>query len=365
MREEFLANQLFEGISPESLTALDIMAETLEFDRGETIFREGVPGSSLYLVGTGTVRIWKGGAEEPETLKIIGPGQFIGEMAVIDGQARSASATAESPCLLGRIDASGFERLATVSPHITRNFVRTLVERLRATDDLLVRNLLIADRTSMIGRMTRSIVHDLRNPVQNILLAADFIAGHDESDALRQVSVLLEKSANRMVRMLQELLDFSGGKASLALTTQPLTKLVEALEEEVLQRLENKGITVLKQIRYEGPLRADHERLLRVLVNMIRNSDEAMATPGTLTLDIERNNDALIFGIADTGKGIPEASLAKIFEPFFTEGKANGTGIGMSMARSLIESHGGTITVSSQVGVGTTFTITLPLGGPP
>jgi signal transduction histidine kinase len=364
MREEYHTNLLFDGISPESLAASDLEPEPLEFEPGEVIFREGDPGSCFYLIAGGTVRISKGEGEESETLDVAGVNQFFGEMAVIDGQPRSATATAEEACRLGKIDTVGFEQLATASPHITRNFVRALVQRLRATDNRLVASILHADRTSMIGKMTRSIVHDLRNPAQNVLLAADFVADHDDSDELQHVSRLLEKSANRMIRMLQELLDFSKGTPELVFGTHSATKLATDLEEEVLERLSNKGIEVVKHFDYEGEFRADYERLLRVLINMIRNADEAMHTGGRLTVTIATSSENLNLeiGIADTGKGIPEDSLEKIFQPFFTEGKVDGTGIGMSMAKKLVESHGGTIAVTSKVGTGTTFTVTLPLG---
>jgi signal transduction histidine kinase len=158
-------------------------------------------------------------------------------------------------------------------------------------------------------------------------------------------------------------LDFSKGKSQLDIGTHSATDLAAALEDEVLRRLANKGIEVEANLHYDGEFRADYERLLRVLINMIRNADEAMPRGGSLTLTIATDTagENLVIEIADTGKGIPEESLAKIFEPFFTEGKTDGTGIGMSMAKSLIESHGGTISVESEVGVGTSFKVTIPL----
>ena len=101
--------------------------------------------------------------------------------------------------------------------------------------------------------------------------------------------------------------------------------------------------------------------MLRVLINIIRNADEAMRGGGRITLGVSEADGNLLIEITDTGKGIPEESLAKIFEPFFSEGKSDGTGLGMSMAKKLIESHGGTISISSEVGTGTTFHVSLPL----
>ena len=109
MKEEYHSNQLFDGIDRDCLDALDLEPAPLEFQPGEVIFREGEPGSSFYLITEGTVRISKGDGEESETLGLIGAGDFIGEMAVIDGKLRSAAATAEGTCRLGEIDTDGFE----------------------------------------------------------------------------------------------------------------------------------------------------------------------------------------------------------------------------------------------------------------
>ena len=252
MREEFQSNQLFEGIGRECIDALELEPELLEFERGEVIFREGETGSSFYLIAEGMVRISKGDGENSETLDLIGADRFVGEMAVIDGQPRSATATAAERCRLGRIDSGGFDRLVTASPQITRNFGNTLVQRLRSTGDRLAETLLHADRTSTIGKMTRSIVHDLRNPAQNVLLAADYFAEYDDSDELKHVSDLLVKSANRMMRMLQELLDFSKGKPELTWGTHSAAELGAALDEEILRRLRNKGVQVQQNVLYEG-----------------------------------------------------------------------------------------------------------------
>ena len=362
MREEFYNNQLFEGIEREQLIALELEPEAIVLEPGEILFSEGAPGDAFYVIAQGTIRISKGEGDDSELLNHVRAGEFFGEMAVIDGQPRSATASAEDRCLLGKIGSDSFDRLATASSQVTRNFVRTLVRRLRTTDDLLIHSLLLAERTSLIGKMTNSIVHDLRNPVQNILMAVDFLITF-ESDELRHVAALLEKSANRMARMLQELLDFSKGRPDIVWSTHTAKQLATALDEEILTRLAGKGIEVKSNIQYEGEFRCDFERLLRVLINIIRNADEAMDGSGSLTLTISRDGDNMLVQIADTGKGIPEKSLAKIFEPFFSEGKADGTGIGMSMAKKLVESHGGEISVTSEVGVGTTFHVLLPLAG--
>ena len=118
MREEHHSNQRFDGIAGDELDALALEPTPHEFQPGDVIFREGEPGSSFYLIAEGTVRISKGEGEDAETLDLIEAGQVFGEMAVIDGKPRSASAIAETACRLGEIDTAGFEHLRQLNGHI-------------------------------------------------------------------------------------------------------------------------------------------------------------------------------------------------------------------------------------------------------
>lgn len=118
---------------------------------------------------------------------------------------------------------------------------------------------------------------------------------------------------------------------------------------------------LIREIGCCGELRVDVGRFTRVLLNLIKNSVEAMPKGGALRLGLEQIHDIALFRVSDTGSGIPEELLPKIFEPFVTYGKSKGTGLGMPIVKSVVESHGGTIAIRSKVGVGTTVEITLPI----
>jgi signal transduction histidine kinase len=98
-----------------------------------------------------------------------------------------------------------------------------------------------------------------------------------------------------------------------------------------------------------------------LLFNLVKNSREAMPTGGKLLLRVRAVGDLAEFLIADTGSGIPEDVLSRIFDPFFTHGKSEGTGLGMAIAKSVVEAHGGTIQVKSEVGKGTMCSARLPI----
>jgi signal transduction histidine kinase len=116
------------------------------------------------------------------------------------------------------------------------------------------------------------------------------------------------------------------------------------------------------ELHYEGPIRADRHRLLRVFNNLTRNACEAMSKSDEkrVTLAVKPNGSALRWEISDTGCGIPAELLPRIFEPFVTHGKSSGTGLGLAIAKAVVEAHQGTISVQSS-DRGTTFTLDLPI----
>ena len=107
------------------------------------------------------------------------------------------------------------------------------------------------------------------------------------------------------------------------------------------------------------PVRADRDQMVQVLLNLVRNAEEAMRGGGTLRLAAHRDGDAVLIQVSDTGPGIAEGDLAHVFEPYFTT-KESGTGLGLAIAERIVREHGGRLEVASRPGAGATFTIRLP-----
>src|SRR5687768_2491735 len=126
-------NRLFVGIPTELISDIGSDIDLMKYDPDDVVFHEGEQGDCLYLVVDGSVRISKTGrGGKQETLGFIQPGNFFGEMALIDGQPRSAQAMAVDSTLLGRVDHGAFERILAVAPRdLHMNFLRSVVERLR------------------------------------------------------------------------------------------------------------------------------------------------------------------------------------------------------------------------------------------
>lgn len=359
-------NRLFQGI-PAPILA-DLCPEPEKYGPGDVIFREGDPAECLYLIESGTVRISKiGRGERQETLAYIEAGDFFGEMGLYRGQStRAARATAVDDVSLGMLDRAAFESLLEVAPGVlVTNLLTVSVERLRDTDSRFIREMLENERLSLIGSMLSSIVHDIRGPLSVILGAADLLSMEGMTpDKREKYSGMVRRSVDRISNMVQEVLDYSKGMTRLNLEAIRPAELIDELNEEVMSHLTASGIEVRISVDYDEPVTLDRDRFYRVIQNIVKNAAEAMPDGGELEVGVQRRDDNLLeFRIVDTGVGIPDHILPTIFEPFVTHGKSGGTGLGMAIAKSVVEAHEGSIAVESEPGVGTRFWIRLPLNG--
>jgi signal transduction histidine kinase len=358
----FANNRLFAGIEPEVLRDMRYGMQMLRFDKDEVVFHEGDAGDSLYLVGTGSVRISKKGrAGGQETLGVIEPGNFFGEMALLDGQPRSAMAIAAEPTLLAGVDDEVFQHLLELAPsRLHLNFLRLVSQRLRNVNSHFISELMRTERLSLVGSMANSIIHDLKNPICIVRCCASLIDRQSTDPKLKELTGMLQNAVDGMLAMTQELLDYSRGEIATTTKRTSVRELLEELEQQALRLLPGQNIHLVKTVTYDGDLDLDLPRFTRMLCNLIKNAREAMPNGGILTLTIEPVENVVVIRVGDTGIGMPPAVLEKVFEPFVTHGKSHGTGLGMAIAKSTVETHGGKISISSLEGRGTAVEIRLP-----
>ncbi len=360
--EHFAGNRLFEGIRPELLEEVAHELRVVRLNEGEVIFREGDPGDSLYLIGEGSVQISKRGrGGNQETLAFIQSGNFFGEMALLDGKPRSAMATAAESTVLGTVTEETFQHILELAPNrLHMNFLRSVSERLREVNSHFITEVMRAERLSLVGSMANSIIHDLKNPICIVRSCSDLIANQTDDPRLRQLTGMLNKAVDGMTAMTQELLDYARGSTALKKESISIWRLLDELNEQALQLLPGQNVQFVKHLRYDGVIEIDLARFTRVLCNLIKNAREAMIGGGILTLTTDLIAEEVLLRLSDTGCGIPADLLPKIFEPFVSHGKTHGTGLGMAIAKSIVEAHGGTIEVSSKPGSGTAVEIRLP-----
>ncbi|MEM8955568.1 MAG: ATP-binding protein [Verrucomicrobiota bacterium] len=365
IHEALFANALFKGIPRDDLEQLALPVEECRYRRGEIIFDEGDAGENVYLVFEGAVRISKKGrGGRQETLTIQESGGFFGEMALLDGGPRSARATAMRPSLLGKLDQAGLYCLMAHSPESAFQFTRLMARQLRSSNSLFIQELLRAERLSLLGSMMGSIVHDFRSPVGTLSHVGKRLEAMGGRPDLLELGEITQESVSRMLNMIQELLDYAHGTSEVHLERTTVTELMDGLNREILDFLEEEGIEVLRRVEYNGAVQVDRSRIQRLLYNLVKNAREAMPDGGKLVIRVRTIDGNLEITIADNGCGIPKDVLPRVFDSFVTHGKSGGTGLGMSIAKSVAEDHGGTIQVRSEEGKGTACLVVLPLGSP-
>jgi signal transduction histidine kinase len=357
-------NRLLRGCPEDVLARIEPLVEKLTLPPQEIVFRRGDAGDAMFLVLTGAVRL---SVENPqkveETVAMVAAGEFFGDMALLDHEPHVVQATTVGPATLGRIGGAEIEEILRLAPHVVPlNFVRTVHARIKESHRHFTEEILRGERLYHVGTMTGAIIHDFKNPLTAIQCACDLLETRDHDETHRRVAEIIKRSVERMMGMTQELLDYTlGGSAPLKFEPISVGGIIAGLEEQCLGDLPRRGITVEKHIDYEGKIEVDVLRFERVLLNIIKNAREAMPRGGRLRLAVYASGEWLVFEIEDTGKGMSPEVAAMIFEPFFTHGKPEGTGLGMPMARSVVDAHQGTISVESERGKGTKFVVKAPL----
>jgi signal transduction histidine kinase len=360
--ESLRANKLVLGVPEEVLREASQEWTVAAAEAGTVLFDEGDPGDVLYIVLEGTVSITKtgrGGAQE--RLDFIRAGDFFGEMAVVDREPRSARAEAVAEGVLILLNSEQLESLMRAAPEaVGFNLVRNSVSRLRWANVHFIEEMVRAERLSTIGSMASGIIHDFKSPMTAILGSCELLAlQHPEPEVLRMTSII-ERATRRMVNMTQDLLDFSRGQIVFNIRPAPFEDWIKGVEEQILQPVERDGYVIERSIDVEGEVMLDFDRMDRVLANLVKNSCEATPRKGKISIGMSREGETLLIGVADTGRGMPPELVEKVFEPFVTSGKANGTGLGMALVKGVVDGHGGTIEVESVSGEGTAIIIRIP-----
>ncbi|PYQ07948.1 MAG: hypothetical protein DMF83_08080 [Acidobacteria bacterium] len=221
------------------------------------------------------------------------------------------------------------------------------------------------DRLATIGRMIATIVHDFRNPMTAIKGYGSLLEEDLSAERRRQYARLVLEETDRLGGMIEEILDFTRGERTiLRPRAVPVSLLADAVERQLATELKSRGVTLRRELAYEGEMVLDVDRLTRALLNFAANALDAMPSGGTLTLASRREGARIELIVSDTGVGIPAELQPRLFEPFFTHGKPRGLGLGMSIARKIVEEHGGEVRLVSSPERGTRVTLSMPLEPP-
>lgn len=214
------------------------------------------------------------------------------------------------------------------------------------------------EKMKMVGELAAGMAHEIRNPLTSI---KGFIQlSKNQGYNIQPWYEVIMGEITRVGELTAEFLHFSKPHASnmrVESLTNCLTRVYSLCESEAASRghlfrldLSDEPIQIVM----------DRDKIIQVLINLIRNSFQAMEHTGTVRLSLRTEERMAVVEVEDTGKGIAAENLVKIFDPFYTT-KEEGTGLGLSLCQKIVEDHGGRITVHSELGIGTTFTLRIPL----
>jgi signal transduction histidine kinase len=218
------------------------------------------------------------------------------------------------------------------------------------------------------------VSHDLRNPLGVVLASSALLLHHGadlfENERARRQLEAIQRAANRMNRLIRDLLDFAsiqGGRLAISRRVQGAAALIG----EALDALE--PLASAKQIRLvrglpetELAVSCDRDRMIQVFSNLVGNAIKFTPEGGTITVEAVPAGDRVRFSVADTGPGIREHELGHVFDRYWQARRRNrdGIGLGLSIAKGIVEAHGGDIWVESPAGAGATFFFTVPVHAP-
>src|SRR6266702_6145519 len=215
--------------------------------------------------------------------------------------------------------------------------------------------------------------HELKTPVAALRALAESLesAIGDDPPQARRFAARVGREAERLEALVRDLLDLSRVEGrTLDVEPLDLVGLVKEVVEPYAERAEERHVRLRTALQAGTTMRGDRAQLSLLLSNLLDNALRHTNSRGMVRVSVEAADGTVVLQVADTGEGIPTVELPRIFERFYRVDKARtrrtgGTGLGLAIVRHVAEAHGGIVTVDSEVGKGSTFTVTLPSAGPP
>ena len=240
-------------------------------------------------------------------------------------------------------------------------------DRMRTSLQRTHRELLDAERLATIGRMASSISHDLRHSLAAMMANAEFLCESNLTPGQREdLYAEIRVAVDQMTDLIESLLEFSRTRESLRPSYGDVRSAVDRAVQGVKAHPEFQRIRV--RITSDGLTEGwfDFKKLERALLNLLLNACEAVPSEsGKIEIGLRRVGEKLEIRIEDNGPGIAEAVRERLFDPFVSHGKENGTGMGLTVVQKILQDHGGDVMVEQTTASGTIFRVNVPLSPAP
>jgi PAS domain S-box-containing protein len=227
----------------------------------------------------------------------------------------------------------------------------------------LQQQLLTSEKLASIGLLSAGVAHEINTPLTGISSYVQMLQKKLTDSHYAQILEKVEAQTDRVAKIIKNLLTFARSPSDDSFQPVDLKQSLEEILSLIDYKLKNMNVRLVLELLPVPGTYAQGERLQQVFINIILNALDAMPEGGELAIRLAPENGAAVVRISDTGTGIRPELLSRIFDPFFTtKGVGKGTGLGLSISYAIVKEHDGRIEVRSEVGRGSTFTITLPVG---
>jgi two-component system phosphate regulon sensor histidine kinase PhoR len=276
--------------------------------------------------------------------------------------------------------APGAPRVLELGPAGSRRIVEAMASRIPGAGGIGSQVLLVLQDVTEVRRadtvrreFVANVSHELRTPVASLKALAETLAGGavDDGRVAKDFLARMEIEIDGLAQLVEELLELTrieSGQVALRLESADLARVIAAAAERLRPQAERQGVEL--QVRVPNTLpevRADPDRIVQVVVNLVHNAVKFTPPGGRVEVNAERRDGRLAVTVADTGAGIPEDALPRLFERFYKTDPARtgtGTGLGLAIVKHIVQAHGGEVSVESREGEGSRFSFTIPLNEP-
>lgn len=244
-------------------------------------------------------------------------------------------------------------------------YVRKAIEKTKNLEKRAINS----ERLAFIGTLAGGLAHEIKNPLSTLNIYIQLLQEElesmtgENSKRVYMKTQVLQKEVQRLEQILNDFLRFARGQ-KLELKDHDMNEILDEVADFVTPEIKQKKILILKSYDADLPqCRLDSNLIKQAILNIIINAEQAMENGGELMIRTSKDKKYIQIDITDTGPGIPKDIIDKIFQVYFST-KKTGTGLGLPTAKRIIEDHRGTISVQSEEGKGTNFSIKLPTNLP-
>lgn len=359
------AGGLFNGLDDAVIAEYSGQTKKVKFKQGERIAQQNPAGESVFYILKGKIQISKeveGSESTLVQLAVLEAGEIFGELAATHEKYYAAIKTALEDVELLEIPHAVFIQMSKSHPETMFNQVRLLSKRLLATNDKytrLMQEMISASRLQTIGLAASKIIHDIKSPLTVIVLTAQLIESIFPDSAEFTESIV--KQARLVDELVRETLDYAKGtQGSPQLHKVDMDAFLNDLKETYGTSLKGRDIELSVENRCADAVYFDSAKIRRVLLNLLKNSSEALEDKGEIRVSASLSANWLQISVTDTGPGVPEHIVEDLFKPFVSFGKTTGTGLGLAICTKLVEEHQGRLDYQPVQPHGSRFDIRLP-----